>query len=618
MRLVEWIIVRVGRLVERRLPYQRAVIVASHAGLAAFSYALAFALRFEFAVPDGQVRVLVRTLPLLLAMRLVVYARFHLYQGLWRYVGLSDLMGILGATALSEATFGAVALPLHGGLSRSVLVIDLVLCTGLVGGVRLALRALREVQSGLRRTEGTRALIVGAGDAAELLIRELGRNPSHAYGLAGIVDDDPRKRGRRIHGVRVVGTVDDIPALARSLDVQEILICVPSATREQRQRIVERTRAARLPLKTVPAHIDLLSGLAGIGQLRDVEPEDLLGRPAVRVDRELQLSALLRRRALVTGAGGSIGSELCRQIAGLEPELLVLVDRAESSLYFIDLELRRAYPGLKAVPVIADVADAARMAELMQAHAPHVVYHAAAYKHVPLMEAHPLEAVQNNVFGTEAVLRAALEAGAECFVLISTDKAVRPVNIMGMTKRVAEDLVLSLNCPATRTAAVRFGNVLGSDGSVLPLLRWQIATGGPLTVTDAEATRYFMLVDEAVQLLLQAGVMGRGGEVLFLDMGEPVRIMELAENLARMSGLEPGRDIALEVVGLRPGERLREQLVLKGEELRPSGHERILVAVNGKLNPTRFRGELEELRRLVGVRDREGCVRQLQKMAGRA
>jgi FlaA1/EpsC-like NDP-sugar epimerase len=415
----------------------------------------------------------------------------------------------------------------------------------------------------------------------------------------------------------VVGTVDQLPQLCREKGVEEILIAIPSATREQRRRIVELCRISGIPFKTVPAINELLQGKARIGQLQEVTPEDLLGREAVRLDLDRLRQELQGKRILVTGAGGSIGSELCRQLAAFEPEMILLFERAESALYFIDLELRRAWPSLKVVPIVGDILDGRRVEEVIRAYAPDLLYHAAAYKHVPLMEEHALEGIANNVFGTESVAVAARQGGLRKFVLISTDKAVKPVGIMGMTKRVAEGLLQLYRDGPTTFVAVRFGNVLGSDGSVLPLFQWQIAQGGPVTVTDPEATRYFMLLSEAAQLVLQAGALGQGGEIFFLDMGQPVQILDLAQNLIRLSGLEPRKDIPIEVIGLRPGERLNEALVVDGEELLPTEHEKVFMVRNHPVDPAAFQRDLEALRRLVAIRDREGAVVQLRAMAAR-
>lgn len=606
------------RLIERLVPYRRAVIIAIHVALVVFAYLLAFLLRFDLALSPERWTLFLQTLPLLVLLRMGAFARFHLYQGMWRYVSMADILAILKAVTLSSLVFLAGVLVFVGhGFPRSVFLLDWVLCLALVGGVRLALRAIRESNSRYHLSSSGRALIVGAGDAGEMLLREIERSLTLNYEVVGLVDDDPQKQGARIHGIPVVGTIEQLPDLCRSLEVQEILIAIPSATREQKRRILERCQASGVPFKAVPGLSDLLQGKARIGQLQEVRPEDLLGREAIRLDLDRLRRELRGRRILVTGAGGSIGSELCRQLAAFEPDRLILFDRAESNLYFLELELRDAHPALPVIPVVGDLLDRQRVQEVIQAHAPDLVYHAAAYKHVPLMEAHPLEAIRNNVFGTEIVAEAARQGGVKKFVFISTDKAVRPVGIMGMTKRVAEGLLLSLNGATTTFIAVRFGNVLGSDGSVLPLFRWQIAKGGPVTVTDPEATRYFMLLSEAAQLVLQAGMLGQGGEVFFLNMGEPIRIMDLAENLIRLSRLEPGRDVPVEVIGLRPGERLREELVMEQEKLLPTEDEKVLMVRNHGLDGAQFAQDLEVLRRLVAARDREGAVTQLKAMAGR-
>ena len=367
----------------------------------------------------------------------------------------------------------------------------------------------------------------------------------------------------------------------------------------------------------MPPLSELLRGRAQIGQLQEVRPEDLLGRQEIRLDFDQIRQQINRRRVLITGAGGSIGLQLSRQLATFEPEMLVMFDRAESGLYFAELELRRQHKDLRFVSVVGDILDRQKVEETLDAYSPDVVYHAAAYKHVPLMEDHPLEAIENNVFGTEILARAALERKVKKFVLISTDKAVNPVAIMGMTKRLAECLLFSLNGASTAFVTVRFGNVLGTDGSVLPIFHWQMSRGGPVTVTDPDASRYFMLPSEAAQLVLQAGTMGKGGEVFFLDMGEPIRIADLAENLIRLAGMEPGRDIRVEVTGLRPGERLREELVLKNEELMPTAHEKVFMVRNQSFDPADFRSEFELLRKCVQTRDRERAVAHLRKMASR-
>ncbi|MGB9880668.1 MAG: polysaccharide biosynthesis protein, partial [Anaerolineae bacterium] len=425
--------------IERLVPYRRPVTVAIHAALVVIAYLLAFLLRFDFRLPPEQWALFLQTLPMLLLLRMAAFAWFHLYQGMWRYVSMTDILAILKAATLGSLLFIAGVLAFFGyGFPRSVLLLDWVLCLALVGGVRLALRALREANPRYRPVGGRRALIVGAGDAGEMLLREIERSVTLNYQVVGLVDDDPQKQGARIHGIQVVGTVERLPDLCRSLQAQEILIAIPSATPEQKRRIIEHCQRSGLPFKTIPALGDLLQGRARIGQLQEVRPEDLLGREAIRLDLDRLRQELHGKRILVTGAGGSIGSELCRQLAAFEPERLILFDRAESSLYFLELELRRAHPALQVIPEVGDILDRARVEEVIGAHAPDLLYHAAAYKHVPLMEAHPLEAIRNNVFGTEIVAEAARKGGVKKFVFISTDKAVNPSSVMGATKRVCE------------------------------------------------------------------------------------------------------------------------------------------------------------------------------------
>ena len=595
-----------------------AAIGATHVGLVSFAYLLAFLLRFDFHLSADQWDRFLHTLPFLLLIRMAVFAWFHLYEGLWHYVSMRDILMILKAVTLSSLIFLAGVLVFFGhGYPRSVFLLDWILCLALVGGVRLTIRALRETTSRYGQVKGKRAIIVGAGDAGEMLIREIERSRMLSYDVVGFVDDDLRKQGRQIHGIKVVGTVDQIPVLSRSWQAQEVLIAVPSATGEQRRRIIERCRESGMSFKTVPPINDLLQGMSRIGQLQEVRPEDLLGRVAVHLDIPRLKDELEGKRILITGAGGSIGFELCRQVATFEPELLILFDQAESSLYFADLELRRRYRHLQVMPVVGDIQSGGKVEEVMRAYVPDLVYHAAAYKHVPLMEGHPLEAIENNIFGTRNVALAARQMGVKKFVFISTDKAVSPVGIMGMTKRVAECLVLGLDGDPTIFVGVRFGNVLGSDGSVLPVFQWQIATGEPVTLTDTEVSRYFMLRSEAAQLVLQAGAMGKGGEVFFLDMGEPIRVLDLAENLIRASGMEPGKDIPIELIGLRPGERLHEELVKDQCDLISTNHEKIFVVKDHHFDLLRFGEDLDGLQTLVSLRDRQQAVEKLKIMASR-
>lgn len=600
------------------LAFRRVVSLAVHGALIVAAFYLAFALRFDFDPPPAFFMWFLQSLPLVVVSKLSLIAWFRVEAGIWRYAGMRDLLLITKAVTFGSAIFAILDILLIGhGFPRSVVILDWVLSVALIGGPRLVLRAFHESR---RRTtdSGRRAIIVGAGYAGERLLHEIQNSQSPSYTIAGFVDDDPRKRGRRLHDVEVLGAIDELPLLCQQFRVAVILVAIPSASREQQARIISACRESGAVYKTVPALEDLLLGRASISDVREVRSASLLGREPIRLDIQRLRGELCGKRVLVSGAAGSIGSELCRQLAGFEPELLILFDRAESPLHSIDLELRRAYPGVKLAVVIGDLLDKVRVEELFSRHAPEIVYHAAAYKHVPMMEDHPVEAIRNNVLGTEILAHVALGASVVKFALISTDKAVKPVSIMGMTKRVGEDLLLSLmHSGRTTFVSVRFGNVLGSEGSVVPLFKRQIADGGPVTVTDPEMSRYFMLPSEAAQLVLQAGSMGRGGEVFLLDMGQPVRIMDLAHNLIRLSGLEPGRDIAIEVIGLRPGERLSEELVTQQEKKLPSDHEKIFVVQSSPLDDIRFGKQLEELRSSVQERNTVRAVELLRVMAAR-
>ena len=603
-------------MIDQTVRYRRPLIVAAHLGVFGLSYVTAFALRFDFAMPPDQLRLMLLTLPIVVALRAGAFGLFRLYEGLWRYVSVRDVVEMVKAVTVSSALFtlGALLLGLRG-LPRSVLLLDWVLCVGVSGGLRIAARAVLERRPSLAGevAEPRRALVVGAGDVAEALLREIGRG-ALPYTVLGLVTDDPTLRGRRLRGVSVLGAVGDIPALCQRYDVAEVLIASVNGSAGDRREVALKCREAKVQLRSVPALPELLQGRAGIGQLRLVNDEELLGRTAIGTNVERLREELTGRRVLVTGAAGSIGSELARQIASFEPEVLVLFDRAESDLYVTYVELRERFADVKIEAVVGDILDIARVQQVMDDYSPQLVYHAAAYKHVPLMEAHPIEAIKNNVIGTEIVARAAIDAGVSEFVLISTDKAVRPVGIMGMTKRAAEFVIRSLAGRGTTFVAVRFGNVLGSNGSVLPLFQKQIASGSPVTVTDPDALRYFMLTSEAVELVLTAGALGRDGEVYVLHTGEPVRIGDLAENYIRLAGFEPEVEVPIRVTGLRPGERLREELWVEDEMVVPGPHEKIKVVRELAFAEQGFRSSLDMLRALVDEGMKESAVQLLRSL----
>jgi FlaA1/EpsC-like NDP-sugar epimerase len=564
--------------------FRRPLILALHLLLIPLGYFAAFALRFDLPLPHGQLALFWATLPYVLILRLASFAGFGLYSGWWRHVGMRDLLDIVKAVTVSTALLlGALFLIAElPRVPRSILILDWIIAIFVFGGARFLVRAIREGGFGNGKLDRhvKLALVVGAGEAAERLLRQL-QHGAGDFRAVGLVDDDPAKRGMRLHGVPVLGRTRDLAALAAQCRAKLIVIATPSATREQMKRIVARCVETKIEFKIVPPLLELLDGRARVGQLRNLELEDLLGREAVVLNLAQVRRDLAGKVVLITGGAGSIGSELARQIAGFGPSRLILLDQAESPLYFTHIELSRANPELDVVPIVADIADSARVAEVFAGYRPHYVFHAAAYKHVPMMELHVGEAVRNNVFGTLYVATSAARYGAEKFVLISTDKAVHPSSVMGATKRVAERIALgwpALRASRTDFRAVRFGNVLGSDGSVVPLFKRQLAAGEALTVTHPEVTRYFMTIQEAVQLMLQAAALPEAaGRISMLEMGRPVRVVDLAENLITLSGLEPYKDVPIVFTGMRPGEKLHEELMSAVEETIPTTVEKIRI-----------------------------------------
>jgi FlaA1/EpsC-like NDP-sugar epimerase len=547
---------------------------------ASVAWSLAYLLRFNFDPPTNFTDEMIHTLLWVAPLQSMVFWRFGLYRGLWRYASVADLRRIFLAV-LSAAALIPVVLwmfRVSAVVPRSVLVINPVLLLLIMGGSRFAYRLWKE--HGLYRNlklNGEPVLVLGAGDAAISLSKELAR--SDDWRLVGFLEDDTAKHGRTLNGIQVLGALDTLPQWVERLNVTQAIIAMPSVSHQVRKRAIDLCNQAGIKVLTVPSFDDLLSGRIGISQLRAVELDDLLGRDPVTLDAAGLHALLTGKTVLVTGAGGSIGSELCRQIAHFSPATLMLFEQSEFALYTIEQELRTARPDLVCEFLIGDVRDAARLDEVMAHYRPAVVFHAAAYKHVPLMEQrNAWQAIRNNVLGTWTVATAAQRAGVGKFVLISTDKAVNPTNVMGASKRLAEMVCQGLQQQeGTRFVMVRFGNVLGSTGSVIPKFREQIAKGGPLTVTHPDITRYFMSIPEAAQLVLQAGLMGKGGEIFVLDMGEPVRIVDLAKDLIRLSGMAED-DIRIEFTGLRPGEKLYEELLADDEHTLLTSHPKLRIA----------------------------------------
>jgi FlaA1/EpsC-like NDP-sugar epimerase len=600
------------------------------AGIVALAWYLAFELRFDNGLPVYYDTLLRRTILIVVAIKVVVFLLFGFHRRWWRYVSVHDMwsaaQGVVVASLLAYVTVYLAAPVNHVRLPRSVAVMDLLITMALVAGARLLARTVIERPRGNVVARGKEVLVVGAGDAGRLVVQEMQRSRMLSATPIGFVDDDRGKRNSRIQGVRVLGTTEELPRIIRDHAPDEILIAIPSASGEMRRRVVDAARPANVPVKTLPGLYELISGDLNLaGQARPVQVEDVLGREQVEVDWEQVASYLRDQTVLVTGAGGSIGSELCRQIAKHgEVARLLLADNAETPLFEIERELVDERDFTPALPIIVDVKDRKAMRrEVFEKYRPTVVFHAAAYKHVPLMNTHPLASVRNNVLATRVVAELAVEFEVERFVLISTDKAVNPQTVMGQSKAICEWIVESLGHRrdvSTRFVAVRFGNVLNSSGSVIPIFRKQIERGGPVTVTNPEMTRYFMTIPEAVSLVVQAGAIGGRGQVFVLDMGEPVKIIELACNMIRLSGKEPRlpgdpvtspRDVAIKIVGSRPGEKLHEELWGDDESVAQSDHPKILRLSRPELDPAWLESELAELERLADEGDTLEVVAKL-------
>ncbi|MBA7602232.1 UDP-N-acetyl-alpha-D-glucosamine C6 dehydratase [subsurface metagenome] len=593
----------------RLLAFRKPLIILAHIIAFALSLLLSFLLAHNMRFSRTW---LVEQYPILLlffvVIKLVVFGLFKEYRGWWRYVGISDLIGILRASLVStfiivvlwyafmSTTAVRQALKAITEVGQGIFIADMFATVLLLAGLRMAIRLYYEEFRTEERGPLKRFLIVGAGDAGEALLRDIHQRPVAEYEVIGFIDDDPAKQGTHIHGIRVLGRVEELPKVCKEHNIEEIAIAMPAASHRELRRVIRVCEGTKLRFRTVPSITDIASGKFRVSQIRTVDINDLLGREAVELDLHSIEAFLKDKVILVTGAGGSIGSEMCRQVCNFGPKLLLLVEQAENPLFYIERELHQQFPVLSMKAIICNITDKTRVDEIFEKYHPEVVIHLAAHKHVPLMELNPGEAIKNNIVGTQTTSDAASSYGTTNFVMISTDKAVNPSSIMGSSKRIAEMYIQDLSRTSkTHFVTVRFGNVLDSEGSVVPIFKKQIAEGGPVTVTHPEMKRYFMTIPEASQLVLQAATMGKGGEIFVLDMGEPVKIVDLAKELITLSGFSPEEDIEIQFTGTRPGEKLFEELSIEGEDMLRTSHPKIRVWKNIPMDRDKVRTGINEL-----------------------
>lgn len=610
------------------LRFRRPLIVIAHIVAFAASLMLSFLVVQNMQFRREWLELYPALLLFFLLVKLPVFGFFKQYRGWWRYVSISDLHGIVRASLMSTCIIVAVWFAagriepvrtyLPAGLDRpaeGVCIADMFVTILMLGGLRIVIRLYYEAFRTAEAGRLKRFLIVGAGNAGEALLREIARMPVTQYDVVGFIDDDPIKQGTHIHGIPVLGNVEQLPRICKDRNIEEIAIAMPSASPRQRRRVIQVCEGAKVRFHTVPSITDIASGKLSVSQIRDVDINDLLGREAVQLDLDLIETFARDKTILVTGAGGSIGSEMCRQLCHFGPKLLVLVEQAENPLFYTERELRKEFPAVRVMPIVCNITDKARVDEIFETYKPQVVIHAAAHKHVPLMELNAGEAVKNNILGTQIVADAAEQCDAGHFVMISTDKAVNPTSIMGSSKRIAEMYVQDLSRTSkTHFVTVRFGNVLDSDGSVVPIFKKQIAEGGPVTITHPDMKRYFMTIPEASQLVLQAAAMGKGGEIFVLDMGEPVRIVDLARELITLSGFRPGEDIEMVFTGPRAGEKLFEELSIEGEDMQRTSHPKISVWKNIPMDRDRLQAAILELVAIAKSQDHNEIARKIKQL----
>ena len=612
------------------LRYRRPLIIFAHIIVFAASLFSSF-----LVVNNMQLRlnwIVNKYPPLLLfflVVKLLIFGLFKQYRGWWRYVGIQDLTGIMRSSLVSTFiivalwfTMGqidSVRIRLPAGLknpAEAICMADMFATILLLALLRMVIRLYFEAFRPGEADRLKRLLLVGAGNAGEALFREIHRMPIAQYDVIGFIDDDPIKQGTNIHGVPILGTVEQLPKICEDQNIEEIAIAMPEASHHQRRRVVQVfDKGTKIRFRTVPSLTDIASGKLRVSQIRDVDINDLLGREAVELDLDLIEAFVKDKTILVTGAGGSIGSEMCRQVCTFSPKLLLLAEMAENPLFYIERELRRQFPGISIKTVVCNITDKIRVEGIFETYKPQVVIHAAAHKHVPLMELNPGEAIKNNIVGTITVSEAANKYGATNFVMISTDKAVNPTSIMGSSKRIAEMYIQDLSRTSkTHFVTVRFGNVLGSDGSVVPIFKKQIAEGGPVTITHPKMKRYFMTIPEASQLVLQAATMGKGGEIFVLDMGEPVKIVDLAREVITLSGFKPGEDIEITYTNPRPGEKLFEELSIEGEDMQRTRHSKISIWKNIPMDRDKLRAGINELVTIAQAQNHNEIVKKIKDL----
>ncbi|MDD4004290.1 MAG: nucleoside-diphosphate sugar epimerase/dehydratase [Elusimicrobiaceae bacterium] len=590
--------------------YNRLIILTADAGSVALSFLLAFLLRFDFHIPAVQMDSMLMAIPLAVGIRIGALEFFEIYKGLSRYASIRELGNILKAVLIAQLGIAALLPFLRPGFPRSILILEPLLTLLLIGGSRYFIRLTRNWRYGTKHTSDTlpKMLIFGAGDMGEALLRSMLDSEHPTARIVGFLDDNPSKWGRHIHGITIFGGKNKLTKIIKDCEVDEVVVAISASKGRIIRELIEiysRNIDRKVLFKTVPAMEDVIKGMSPSTHLRNIKLSDLLQRKPVTLDMEAVIGLLSGKTILITGAGGTIGSEVCRQILSYNPKRIILLENNNTALFNIDRELNDKHPAAKFVSVAGDIRDRETLKNIFETYSPTVIFHAAAHKHVPLMEHNPQEAVKNNVLGTRLVAETAAQYGAERFLFISTDKAVRPSSVMGATKQLAERMLNSFAAkhPGTRFMSVRFGNVLGSSGSAVQIFQEQIAAGGPVTVTDENTTRYFMTTEEAVQLILQACSMGKGGEVFVLNMGTSVKVLDLAKNLIALNGLEPGRDIKIKIIGLRPGEKLHEELFRDSDIRKDTGHGDIFAAVPDHLDGDLLDRQMRQLMEAVKLHD---------------